>query len=444
MDVKSNIVSISETDSDFDTNNKEYIKIRVSSSQNPKSGLNIKKFNMNLFCDNPAISIIGKRGSGKTTLIKNIMQHLYNNKQVDEFIVISPLDNLRKSYEDFVNKVYGYDNELIEQILHTQDENITNAMRTNTPAKKIMVILDDCLVSKGLWMNDHALMELLFNGRHYNISYIFTMKFPLGITPELRCNFDYIFLFNEDNYNNLKRLYDHYAGFFPTFASFKVVLNRLSQNYGTMTIINRGVYESFLDKIYFYKATILKNKLYFPNVSLCEIKKNHLNNAVSDTIDIDTDNDNDDANDNNSFSSVDTKTNEKYLQIFPFSSLDTKSNEKSVNIFPYDNANDNNSFSSVDTKTNEKSVNIFLNDNDNVFEIANDNNSVSSLDTKTNEKSVNIFSKNLSNDKFTMLKMITEQNYKITTTLVDNKNIDYDMLYNIIKSNGYIFDLLTK
>ena len=401
MDVKSNIVSISETDSDFDTNNKEYIKIRVSSSQNPKSGLNIKKFNMNLFCDNPAISIIGKRGSGKTTLIKNIMQHLYNNKQVDEFIVISPLDNLRKSYEDFVNKVYGYDNELIEQILHTQDENITNAMRTNTPAKKIMVILDDCLVSKGLWMNDHALMELLFNGRHYNISYIFTMKFPLGITPELRCNFDYIFLFNEDNYNNLKRLYDHYAGFFPTFASFKVVLNRLSQNYGTMTIINRGVYESFLDKIYFYKATILKNKLYFPNVSLCEIKKNHLNNAVSDTIDIDTDNDNDDANDNNSFSSV-------------------------------------------DTKTNEKSVNIFLNDNDNVFEIANDNNSVSSLDTKTNEKSVNIFSKNLSNDKFTMLKMITEQNYKITTTLVDNKNIDYDMLYNIIKSNGYIFDLLTK
>ena len=84
--------------------------------------------------------------------------------------------------------------------------------------------------------------------------YILTMQFPLGITPELRCNFDYIFLLAEDIYSNLKRLYEHYAGMFPTFESFRKVFSVLTDDFGSMVIVNRGARANFLEKIYWYKA----------------------------------------------------------------------------------------------------------------------------------------------------------------------------------------------
>ena len=77
------------------------------------------------------------------------------------------------------------------------------------------IVMDDCLSSKGSWMRDKPILELLFNGRHYEIMYILTMQFPLGIPPDLRVNFDYIFLMAEDTLSNLKRIFDHYAGCFP-------------------------------------------------------------------------------------------------------------------------------------------------------------------------------------------------------------------------------------
>jgi hypothetical protein len=84
--------------------------------------------------------------------------------------------------------------------------------------------------------------------------YLLTMQFPLGITPELRCNFDYIFLLKEDFYSNLKRLYDHYAGMFPTFEAFRQVFKELTANFGSMVIVNRGSCDSFLEKIFWFKA----------------------------------------------------------------------------------------------------------------------------------------------------------------------------------------------
>ncbi len=80
------------------------------------------------------------------------------------------------------------------------------------------------------------------------------MQFPLGITPELRCNFDYIFLLAEDFQSNQKRLYDHYAGMFPSFYSFRQVFIDLTDDYGCMVIINRGSRKNFLDKVFWYKS----------------------------------------------------------------------------------------------------------------------------------------------------------------------------------------------
>ena len=80
------------------------------------------------------------------------------------------------------------------------------------------------------------------------------MQFPLGITPELRNNFDYIFLLADDIISNLKRMYDHYAGVFPTFESFRQIFTQLTEDHGAMVIVNKGAKKTIFEKIFWYKA----------------------------------------------------------------------------------------------------------------------------------------------------------------------------------------------
>lgn len=85
------------------------------------------------------------------------------------------------------------------------------------------------------------------------------MQFPLGIKPELRLNFDYVFLLADDTVSNQKRIYEHYAGIFPNFEAFRQVFSQLTADYGTMVIVNRGVRDNVLEKVFYYKAPDVSN-----------------------------------------------------------------------------------------------------------------------------------------------------------------------------------------
>jgi hypothetical protein len=76
----------------------------------------------------------------------------------------------------------------------------------------------------------------------------------MGIPPEYRSNFDYIFLLAEDTISNRKRLYEHYAGMFPTFDIFQQVFTDITEDYGMMVINNRIHSKNITDKVFWYKA----------------------------------------------------------------------------------------------------------------------------------------------------------------------------------------------
>ena len=103
---------------------------------------------------------------------------------------------------------YKYKSEIIERILYRQQVIIEKRKKKKKFGKKVdpraILVMDDCLSSKGSWMKDEPIMKMFFDGRHYKVMYILTMQFPLGISPELRGNFDYIFLLAEDFYSNQK------------------------------------------------------------------------------------------------------------------------------------------------------------------------------------------------------------------------------------------------
>jgi hypothetical protein len=58
----------------------------------------------------------------------------------------------------------------------------------------------------------------------------------------------------EDMYSNRKRLYEHYAGMFPTRDIFDQVFLKVTENYGCMVINNRVRSTDIRKKVFWYRA----------------------------------------------------------------------------------------------------------------------------------------------------------------------------------------------
>ena len=114
-------------------------------------------------------------------------------------------------------------------------------------------ILDDCLYDNG-WTKDKLMRLLFMNGRHWKIILIITMQYPLVIPPNLRTNIDYVFILREPYVANRKRIYDNYAGMFPTFEAFCQVMDQCTENYECLVIDNNVKSNKLIDQIFWYKA----------------------------------------------------------------------------------------------------------------------------------------------------------------------------------------------
>ena len=115
------------------------------------------------------------------------------------------------------------------------------------------LILDDCLYDSS-WAKDKNIKTCFMNGRHWHILFIITMQFPLGIPPNLRTNIDYIFILRENIVSNRKRIYEHYAGMFPTFEMFCQVMDQCTENYECLVINNNAKSNQLADQVFWYKA----------------------------------------------------------------------------------------------------------------------------------------------------------------------------------------------
>lgn len=218
----------------------------------------IQEFDLNMMCENPAICMIAKRGSGKSWVCRAIIKHF---NHLPGGVIIAPTDKMNSFYGKFFPDIYihyKYDSRIVENILSRQEMMIEKCKKYLKEGKKVdpraFLIMDDCLSSKGAWVNEQPIMEIFFNGRHFHLMYILTMQFPLGIKPELRGNFDYIFLLAEDFISNQKRIYDHYAGMFPSFETFRQVFTQLTDDFGCMVIVNRGPRKNLMEKLFYFKA----------------------------------------------------------------------------------------------------------------------------------------------------------------------------------------------
>lgn len=218
----------------------------------------ILEFRLDKMVNDPSIVMIAKRGSGKSFITRDI---IYHYRHIPGGVVIAPTDRMNSFYKFFFPDLYiHYDikETILKKILVRQSMMIEKEREKKKQGKKVdpsgILIMDDCLARKKSWAKDENITEILMNGRHYRLTYILTMQTPLGITPDLRLNFDYVFLLKEDSTINKKKLWDNYASMFPTIAAFEKVFGKCTEDYRSMVIDNRKPSDNIQEKVFWFKA----------------------------------------------------------------------------------------------------------------------------------------------------------------------------------------------
>lgn len=118
---------------------------------------------------------------------------------------------------------------------------------------RAFILLDDCLYDNS-WTKDTNIKAFFLNGRHKDLMLIITMQYVMGIPPLLRTNIDYVFILREPYTQNRRKIYENFAGVFPTFDVFCQVMDQCTENFECLVIHTNSKSNKIEDQVFWYKA----------------------------------------------------------------------------------------------------------------------------------------------------------------------------------------------
>jgi hypothetical protein len=227
--------------------------------------ISIRKFNpeiletRRLHGSPPTIVIIGKRATGKSTLIVDLMWHMRN---IPMFIGMSGTEEGNGFYGKYMHPlcIHGdYRQDITNNLILQQKAKLKKCIKANInpdtrPDLGVGLLLDDCGYDKKI-MNQKDIRLLFMNGRHWKICFMVSLQYMMGMPPDLRTNIDFVFCLRENIAANQKRLYDNFFGCFKKFSHFQETFNACTNNYECLVLDNTAKSTKIEDCVYYYRAT---------------------------------------------------------------------------------------------------------------------------------------------------------------------------------------------
>ena len=219
--------------------------------------LKLKKFDMSSIKSDKVVLFIGKRETGKSFLVRDLLWH---HRDLPVGTVISGTEGANQFYSKMVPPIFiheEYRPEIINNFVKRQGrlvkKQVGGAPEYQNIDPRAFMILDDCLYDNS-WVKDKNVRSLFMNGRHFKAFFIITSQYSLGIPPNLRTNVDYVFVLRETIHSNRRRLYEQYCGMFPTYEFFCTVMDQCTENFECLVINNNSKSSKLEQQVYWYKA----------------------------------------------------------------------------------------------------------------------------------------------------------------------------------------------
>jgi hypothetical protein len=212
----------------------------------------LRRFDPSRIANDKVCVVIGKRGTGKSTLVTDLLWH---KKDIPFGIVMSATEEGNHYYRQFIPDlfIYGdYNKESIEKVIDRQKRLVASGKES--PA---FILLDDCMYNKS-FIRDTCIRQCFMNGRHWKLFFVLTMQYCMDLSPDLRANVDYVFILRENVIQNRERLWKSFFGVFPTFELFNQVMNACTENYECLVLDNTSKSNRLEDCVFYYRAPIRK------------------------------------------------------------------------------------------------------------------------------------------------------------------------------------------
>ena len=225
-----------------------------------KRKIHLKKYDFaTMLKPHSLICILGKRNTGKSTLMCDIMSKL---QRVDIALAMSPTESTIKDLKNFIPPCFvhqKFSEKKISDLLELQGKAVEKGKDTNA-----LLVFDD-MAYKRSHMTNTAITFLAYNGRHRRCYAIFTCQYAMMMPPSLRNNIDLLIILKENLPSARRKIYDQYFGLL-SFKEFNVLMDQSTSNYECLIIDNSKASNKVEDICFWYKAEKLVEE---QNFTLC-------------------------------------------------------------------------------------------------------------------------------------------------------------------------------
>jgi hypothetical protein len=210
--------------------------------------ISMRKFDMKKIPQDAVVIFIGRRRTGKSTLVRDL---LFHHQDMPLGTVISGTEESNSFYGKMIPPLFihgEYNPVILANFVKRQKMIMARIQREQQGGGKSrldprsFMILDDCMYDDS-WTHDKNIRYLFMNGRWLKVFFIITMQYPLVILREPYAT-------------NRKRIFDNYASAFPSFEFFCQIMDQCTQNFECLVIDNTSQSAKFEDCVYWYKADL--------------------------------------------------------------------------------------------------------------------------------------------------------------------------------------------
>lgn len=208
--------------------------------------------------------VLGKKNTGKSTLIKDILFHLHRQGR-PRVVVFSGTEESNEHFSSFVPHAYihpGRDIDKLKDIIDIQRKVVSsvktakNELGHRPPVDtRLVIVLDDMSFRKGMSKTE-LFTEMFLNGRHWGITLILSSQYLMLLDIACRSNVDYLFVLRETIPRNRLKLYENFFGVFGKKADFFSVLDACTQNYEALVLDNTSPNLSIDKCVFYYRASV--------------------------------------------------------------------------------------------------------------------------------------------------------------------------------------------
>lgn len=213
----------------------------------------LKKFDPSNMADDKVVVIIGKRGTGKSTLVTDILWH---KKHLPVGVVMSATEDGNHYYKQYVPDLFvhgDFNKDVIQKVIDRQKTLVSNGVQK--PKSSAFLLLDDCMYDRKFF-RETCIRQIFMNGRHWHIFLAVTMQYMMDMSPDLRANVDYVFILRENIRANREKLWKAFAGIFPKLQDFCDVMDACTENFECLVIDNTSKSNSIEECVFWYKARV--------------------------------------------------------------------------------------------------------------------------------------------------------------------------------------------